>query len=188
MCRIILQQELLSDYPIKICSQEMEGLTMMEFIENASGLTWLIIIAIGIATIVRIVQLKCQNRSDTSNAINATSRSQQNKSYDQMKIRSNSLSELGPVVYFANNNHGLTDREYCFEYKKSNGTWRAYILRMPSLMGRNPSGLVTHRLFDGDKSYVCWDSPVSSLKDMQTISKVWAECMQEYIATGKSFG
>lgn len=63
--------------------------------------------------------------------------------------------ETGPMVYFADDRHGSRDREYRFNYKKVNGTWRAYILRMPDLRGRNASGLVTHRLFDGTKAYIC---------------------------------
>lgn len=99
-----------------------------------------------------------------------------------------SRSETGPMVYFANDRHGQTDKEYRFNYKKVNGSWRAYILRMPSLGSREASGVVTHRMFDNGRPYVCWDSPVNTLKDMQTISKVWADNLQEYIATGKRFG
>lgn len=97
-------------------------------------------------------------------------------------------NETGPMVYFANDKHGGKDREYRFNYKKVNGSWRAYILRMPSLGNRSTDGHATHRLWDGSKPYVCWDSPVNSLSDMQTISRVWADNIQEYIATGKRFG
>lgn len=97
-------------------------------------------------------------------------------------------NETGPMVYYANDRHGGKDREYRFNYKKVNGSWRAYILRMPSLGNRSTDGHATHRLWDGSKSYVCWDSPVNSLSDMQTISRVWADNIQEYIATGKRFG
>lgn len=97
-------------------------------------------------------------------------------------------NETGPMVYYANDRHGGKDREYRFNYKKVNGSWRAYILRMPSLGNRSTDGHATHRLWDGSKPYVCWDSPVNSLSDMQTISRVWADNIQEYIATGKRFG
>lgn len=98
-----------------------------------------------------------------------------------------SATETGPMVYYANDNHGCRDKEYRFNYKKVNGSWRAYILRMPSLGNRSSDGHATHRLWDGSKPYVCWDSPVNSLSDMQTISRVWADNIQEYIATGKRF-
>lgn len=97
-------------------------------------------------------------------------------------------TETGPMVYYANDNHGSADKEYRFNYKKVNGSWRAYILRMPSLGNRSSDGHATHRLWDGSKPYACWDSPVNSLSDMQTISRVWADNIQEYIATGKRFG
>lgn len=59
---------------------------------------------------------------------------------------------------------------------------------MPNLGNRSTDGHATHRLWDGSKPYVCWDSPVNSLGDMQTISRVRADNIQEYIATGKRFG
>ena len=97
-------------------------------------------------------------------------------------------NETGPMIYFANNRHGRRDYEYRFNYKNMGTTWRAYILRMPSLENRDAGGAVTHRLYDNGRPYVCWDHQVKSLKDMQTISKRWADCIQEYIATGKRFG
>jgi len=92
------------------------------------------------------------------------------------------------MVYYANDRHGRRDKEYCFNYKKVGSSWRAYILKMPSLDNRDASGIVTHRLYDNGRPYVCWDRSVNTLKDMQTISKVWADNIQEYIATGKRFG
>lgn len=97
-------------------------------------------------------------------------------------------TETGPMVYFADDRHGRSDREYRFNYKIVNGSWRAYILRMPNLCGRDAGGMATHRLFDNGHPYVCWDSRVRTLKEMQTISRVWANNIQEYIATGKRFG
>lgn len=98
-------------------------------------------------------------------------------------------NETGPMVYYANDRHGGTDREYRFNYKKINGSWRAYILRMPSLGNRDARSIPTHRLWDdNNNAYICWDKAVNSLKDMQNISRVWADCIQEYIATGKKFG
>lgn len=96
--------------------------------------------------------------------------------------------ETGPMIYYANDPHGQADREYRFNYKRVNGSWRAYILKMPNLRGREASGVVTHRLFDGRNPYVCWNCAVEKLEDMQTISRVWADNIQEYIATGKRFG
>lgn len=106
-----------------------------------------------------------------------------------------SNEETDIMVYYANDRHDSADREYRFKYKwvfDSNlqkQTWRAYIIRMPSLGSRDPSLHKTHRFTNGTGVYwVCWDSAVESLKDMQTISRVWADSLQEYITTGALFG
>ena len=52
-------------------------------------------------------------------------------------------NETGPMVYYANDRHGGKDREYRFNYKKVNGSWRAYILRMPSLGNRDARSIPT---------------------------------------------
>lgn len=98
-------------------------------------------------------------------------------------------SETGPMVYYANDNHGRSDREYRFNYKRIDGAWRAYILRMPSLGNRDARSIPTHRLWDDNNNpYICWQGRITSLHDMQNISREWADCIQEYIATGKRFG
>lgn len=98
-------------------------------------------------------------------------------------------SETGSMIYYANDRHGGTDKEYRFNYKRINGAYRAYILKMPDLRGRDGRSIPTHRLWDeNNKPYICWNRTVTSLKDMQTISRAWADSIQEYIATGKRFG
>ena len=92
------------------------------------------------------------------------------------------------MIYFANGEQSLRDMEYRFNFKVVNGSWRAYILKMPDLGGRDSSFTITHRLRDGEGVYVCWDTAVASLKDMQTIARVWANHIQEYITEGKRFG
>lgn len=93
--------------------------------------------------------------------------------------------ETGPMIYFANERYGRNDKEYRFNYKKVGGTWRAYILRMPSLGGRDTGSAVIHRLQDNGGYYICWDREVNTLKDMQNISRHWADSIQEYIHTGR---
>lgn len=97
-------------------------------------------------------------------------------------------AQTGSVLYCAPNKYGLSDNIYRFKYVRQNGSWRAYILRMPDLRGRDPSGSITHRLYDSGRPYICWDRPVMSLKDMKAISHVWADRIQNYIATGERFG
>lgn len=93
--------------------------------------------------------------------------------------------ETGPMVYFANDRHGRTDREYQFNYKRVGNSWRAYILRIPNLEGRGSGA--PHQLHDGDGMYICWDKPVNNLKDMQNISRAWADNVQDYLVTGRWF-
>lgn len=104
------------------------------------------------------------------------------------QMPSQQRDETGPMVYFANDRHGRPDREYHFSYKRVGGTWRAYILRMPDLDSRSGGSAETHRLWDNNRPYICWDRTVTTLKDMQIISREWADSIQEYIATGKRFG
>lgn len=95
------------------------------------------------------------------------------------------ITETGPMIYFANDRHGRNDKEYRFNYKKVGNGWRAYILRMPSLGGRSDSSGTIHRLHDDGGYYICWDRQVNTLRDMQIISRRWADSIQEYISTGR---
>ena len=95
------------------------------------------------------------------------------------------IQETGPMIYFANDRHHSVDREYQFNYRKVGSTWRAYILKMPNLGGRS-SG-IPHRLSDHRGSYICWSGSVNNLKDIQNISRAWADNAQEYMVTGKQF-
>ena len=150
-----------------------------------NNLMWIVIAVIAAVAVGKVIHQVLQDRSNTritNNGRNADIRS------GQERQSMSSANETGPMIYYANDRHGRSDKEYCFNYKYVGNSWRAYILRMPSLGRRESSGMVTHRLYDGSRPYVCWDSPVKSLKDMQTISRVWADNIQEYIATGKRFG
>ena len=142
-----------------------------------------ILAIIGIVAVCKITYQVYQNKS------NHTENHQSGTATTISTSQLISQNETGPMVYYANNPHGRKDCEYRFNYKKVGNTWRAYILRMPSLCGRDSDLHKTHRFTDGHGTYwVCWDTPVNSLKDMQAISRVWANSVQEYIATGKLFG
>ena len=119
------------------------------------------------------------HRTTTTNETNA----------QPVTVTDASETETGPMVYYANDRNGSRDKEYRFNYKKINDAWRAYILRMPSLGSRDAGSIATHRLWDDNNNpYICWDSKVTSLSDMQNISREWADCIQEYKASGKRFG
>ena len=147
-------------------------------------MTWLIIVSVAIVAV-------CFFFAGTSNAPARTeppSRPAPRRVTNPQPADRSQLSETGNMIYYANNRHGRRDYEYKFNYKKVNGAWRAYIIRMPDLNGRNGAASITHRLYDNGNAYVCWDTPLSTLKEAQIVSKKWADCLQEYIATGKEFG
>lgn len=150
-----------------------------------NNLMWLVITVIAAVAVGKVIYQALQDRSNTATANNG--RNADIRPIQEVHSRTGA-NETGPMIYYANDHHGQLDKEYRFNYKYVGNSWRAYILRMPSLGRRESSGLVTHRLYDGSRPYVCWNSPVKSLKDMQTISRVWADNIQEYIATGKRFG
>ena len=100
--------------------------------------------------------------------------------------------ETEEMIYFADDPLGReqTDRAQCtyrFVYKKVNGCYRAYITQMPNLNGRSDSCVATHRNMDGNQYFVCWDTPIHDLSDMQSVSIVWANNLQRYIVTGQRF-
>lgn len=152
---------------------------------------WIVLIIIIFAALIKVLYLAVQeddsnhqNNNRSQNSGHTNNRSNVNPS----RTVSNHITETGPITYYANDRHNQYDKEYRFNYKYVSGSWRAYILRMPSLGNRDSSGAATHRHFDNGHPYICWDSPVTTLKGMQDISRVWADSIQEYIATGQRFG
>jgi len=144
------------------------------------GFVWLLLTVIGTVGFIKLCCVIAQKSDPPAQSGTA---------------RKTSSSSGGSVIYFANNPHGLRDKEYRFNYvraydpKHNKSCWRAYITKMPGLNGRDPDLHKTHRLTDGNGTYwVCWNSAVDTLEGMQNISRVWADSIQEYIATGKTFG
>lgn len=80
---------------------------------------------------------------------------------------------------------------YVFELKTMlDGTERAYILSQPTYQGRRETPHSTHRCTDASNGslYVDWYPPVCSRNIIKEIAKLFADCTQEYIKTGKRFG
>lgn len=150
-----------------------------------------------ILAIIILAAVYFLSRKDRSAAAASTrSRSQSpSQTHTTSSHSVNSRSEVGPMIYYANDPHHLGDREYRFRYKwvydTSFGanTWRAYIVRMPSLRGRPNDGHSTHHWSDADGNWwICWDRALTDLSEIQSVSRIWADSIQEYIATGKRFG
>jgi hypothetical protein len=78
--------------------------------------------------------------------------------------------------------------DYAFNVERqSDGTWRSYIERQPPYQGRADDAHSTHRLSDGSRKYVCWNSPLRSEAQAKTVAAVWADATQLYIRNGKRF-
>lgn len=45
------------------------------------------------------------------------------------------LSETGSMVYYAKHTSGDGDNKYCFNFRKTNNAWLAYIVRIPDERG-----------------------------------------------------
>lgn len=75
---------------------------------------------------------------------------------------------------------------YRFRLEHISGRWHAVILSQPAY-GARPTGLVqTHRLQRPDSSHiVCWDPLPTDARTAQDVARLWAECTQTYLATGR---
>ncbi|MGN0437784.1 MAG: hypothetical protein ACI4F4_04615 [Lachnospiraceae bacterium] len=167
--------------------------------EEYSFFVVIIIMIVGIMKIVSSIKEKkkreqagyySQNINGGNNAHNQINDRRSVQSVDRQNPSNNNHATVGPVIYYGNSNHNASDVEFKFKYVFKNGGWRAYIIRQPSFNGRDEALAITHRWRDPDNNmyYVCWDTPVTQIKDMQIISKAWADNILEYIATGKRFG
>lgn len=61
--------------------------------------------------------------------------------------------------------------------------WLTYILRMPSLNGRDGNLHIAHRYCNGNTYRICYDPQPTTLRDAQIISRAWADRELEYIST-----
>lgn len=142
----------------------------------------LILVVIGIVAIIKICCLiykKNNNELVTDLGSDTTMvREQQNRG---------GLTELGPVNYYANDRHNRKDKWFQFKYKKVGNEWLTYILRMPSLNGRDGNLHITHRYRDENTYWICYDPQPTTLRDAQIISRAWADRELEYISTGVHF-
>lgn len=103
-------------------------------------MTGLIITIVVIAVSVAVTWCICSTNSNTSNG-NQTDATSVNRRPAQER------TETGPMVYFANDRHGRSDREYRFNYKKVNGSWMSiYSSHAKPLWSEMPAALATHLL------------------------------------------
>lgn len=74
-----------------------------------------------------------------------------------------------------------------FKIIRKKGTFRAYVMEMPSLNGRDSSLSKVHMLRDGKRYYVCVVGEVYSKDRMKGIARFWAKRYMRYVATGMDY-
>ena len=92
------------------------------------------------------------------------------------------------LTYYVDGYGYYKDGKYVFSLEKKGSSWRAYIQQMPSYGNRDQSLMVTHRLRDGNRLYVCVQGDISDKEKMIQVAQYWARCEQKYIETGERFG
>src|SRR5216684_6994584 len=68
---------------------------------------------------------------------------------------------------------------FSFEWQKDFSI-RPYIECMPSYGSRDTSVYKTHRLYDGSRPYVCWDTSLRSMDDAKKVAANWARRTDRY--------
>jgi hypothetical protein len=146
---------------------------------------WLIIGVIVVVGISKIIyQIKNKNEGERGDYQQTSVPS--TVSSNDLQQPSN-LNEFGPVNYYANARHKQKDRWFQFMYRKVNGEWLTYILRMPSLNGRSGNLHLTHRYKSENTYWICYDPQPRTLEGAQSVSRAWGDRELEYIATGVPF-
>ena len=144
---------------------------------------WLIVGVIAVVAISKIIYQIYKKNTGERGAYRQTAESSSN-SNSQLPSNPN---EFGPVNYYANARHNQKDRWFQFMYRKVNGEWLTYILRMPSLNGRNGDLHLTHRYKNENTYWICYDPQPRTLEGAQSVSRAWSDRKLEYIATGVPF-
>lgn len=146
-----------------------------------------VVLIIMAVVIKRCVQKHKEHTRNNNPSVSGNDSTRSFSSASNTQSCSCEITELGPVNYYANDRHNRKDKWFQFYYKKVNGEWLTYILRMPSLNGRDGNLHITHRYHRDDKYWICYDPQPKTLKDAQTVSRAWADRELEYISTGINF-
>lgn len=78
-------------------------------------------------------------------------------------------------------------RSYHFEFQITNSFlqgYRAYIQVAPSYGSRSTSLSATHRIRDGNRYYICWNSKINDRSSMIAVIELWAKATVMYIVDG----
>lgn len=93
------------------------------------------------------------------------------------------LTRKWNIPYVTNDGTG----QYSFSIERTNGLHRVYIENQPSYNRRAANSIITHRIPDGQRHYICWSTSITSWKMAEDVCSLWAERTQRYIQTGKRF-
>ena len=102
---------------------------------------WIIIGSILLVALIKVIYQIYKNKVGER----CTYRPIQTSTANSNSQISTSIREFGTVNYYANARYNQKDRWFQFMYREVNGEWLAYILRMPSLNGRDGDLHLTHR-------------------------------------------
>lgn len=78
--------------------------------------------------------------------------------------------DVGPILYLAKPTLGFKNHLYSFRYKYSNGSWHAYVEKMPS------SALFSD--YSYKNPYIFFVQPIQSFDEIKRRSFSWADKMQ----------
>lgn len=83
-------------------------------------------------------------------------------------------------------------RDYSFTFTLVGAGWRIYINNSPDYGGRLSSSAASHRLDIAAQPYICWSpdggtyaAPIPTLSEAQGVAALWADCTENYIASGR---
>lgn len=75
--------------------------------------------------------------------------------------------------------------EFVFEFVRYSSGWRIYIERQPDYGDISTNMDATHRVYDGDRYFICWDRPLQTLSDAKAVAALWADATQTYRKSGR---
>lgn len=104
------------------------------------------------------------------------------------EVRARQLGEVRNILY-----RSWPDRrDYSFTFALIGTGWRVYINNSPDYGSRASSSVASHRLDIGVRPYICWSPagqghavPIATLSEAQGVAALWADCTENYIATGR---
>lgn len=93
-------------------------------------------------------------------------------------------NKMNKNIYYRTTD-GRADFGFSVE-QQNDGSLKAFILSMPSYGSRDTGLHATHRLTDGGRYYICWNSKLYNEGDLRSVIALWSDATQTYIRTGET--